>query len=153
MSSVTNLPAFPAPRTDPRAPPPEYLRWQRDQPVTRVTLWTGQDAWLATRWADVRTVLQDRRFSADVRRPGFPLQSAAQARAVAERDPVFIRMDAPEHTRQRRMLTGEFLVRRAEAMRPRITEIVDGFLDAMVADGAPADLVEGFALPVPSLVI
>src|SRR5436190_1085098 len=41
-------------------------------------------------------------------------------------------------------------VRRVE---PRIVEIVDQHIDAMAAAGSPADLVQAFALPVPSLVI
>jgi cytochrome P450 len=38
-------------------------------------------------------------------------------------------------------------------MRPQIQELVDGFLDDMIATGPPADLVSAFALPVPSTVI
>lgn len=38
-------------------------------------------------------------------------------------------------------------------MRPQIQEIVDGFLDRIVAAGPPSDIVHDFALPVPSLVI
>jgi cytochrome P450 len=51
------------------------------------------------------------------------------------------------------MLTPEFNFRRIKRMEHRITEIVDEHLDAMAAAGAPADLVEHFALPIPSLVI
>jgi cytochrome P450 len=38
-------------------------------------------------------------------------------------------------------------------IEPRVTEIITARLDAMAAAGPPADLVESFALPVPSLVI
>ena len=51
------------------------------------------------------------------------------------------------------MMTRDFTFRRAEAMRPQIQELVDGFLDDMIETGPPADLVRDFALPVPSLVI
>ena len=61
--------------------------------------------------------------------------------------------DPPEHTRLRRLLTGEFTVKRIRRLEPRIVEIVDDHLDAMAAAGPPADLVSAFALPVPSLVI
>jgi cytochrome P450 len=44
-------------------------------------------------------------------------------------------------------------VRRVQAMRPRIEEIVDERIDAMLAGDQPADLVRTLALPVPSLVI
>ncbi|SFN88440.1 Cytochrome P450 [Saccharopolyspora antimicrobica] len=61
-------------------------------------------------------------------------------------------LDAPEHTRLRRMLTSEFTVRRMRRLQPRITEIVEERLDAMAAAGPPADLVADFALPIPSLI-
>jgi cytochrome P450 len=66
---------------------------------------------------------------------------------------IFPRIDDPEHNRLRRMMTSDFTYRRAEGMRPQIQDLVDGFLDDMVASGPPADLVRVFALPVPSLVI
>jgi cytochrome P450 len=51
------------------------------------------------------------------------------------------------------MLAPEFTIRRIKRLEPRITAIVDEHLDAMDAAGAPVDLVERFALPIPSLVI
>ncbi len=51
------------------------------------------------------------------------------------------------------MMTRDFTFRRTETMRPQIQELVDGFLDDMIAGGPPADLVRDFALPLPSLVI
>lgn len=67
--------------------------------------------------------------------------------------PTFPRMDDPKHARLRRMLTGDFTVKRMQAMRPQIEEIVNTCLDEMIAKGQPADLVRAYALPVPSLVI
>jgi cytochrome P450 len=51
------------------------------------------------------------------------------------------------------MLTPEFTIRRMKRLEPRIVEIVDAQLNVMESAGAPADLVESFALPIPSLVI
>ena len=51
------------------------------------------------------------------------------------------------------MLTPEFTIRRMKRLEPRIVEIVDSALDAMEDAGPPAELVESFALPIPSLVI
>src|SRR6185436_18737200 len=62
-------------------------------------------------------------------------------------------LDDPEHNRLRRMMARDFTFRRAETMRPQIQDLVDGFLDDMIAAGPPADLMRAFALPVPSLVI
>jgi pentalenic acid synthase len=51
------------------------------------------------------------------------------------------------------MMIPSFTLKRATALRPRIQRIVDGLLDAMIAQGPPAELVSAFALPVPSMVI
>jgi cytochrome P450 len=62
-------------------------------------------------------------------------------------------MDDPEHARLRRMVTAPFTIKRIEAMRPAVQGIVDGLIDDLLAGPKPVDLVEAFALPVPSLVI
>jgi cytochrome P450 len=62
-------------------------------------------------------------------------------------------MDDPDHARLRRMLIGEFTVRRIGTLRPRVERVVTDLLDAMAAGPNPTDLVEAFALPVPSMVI
>ncbi|WP_079195489.1 cytochrome P450 [Streptomyces acidiscabies] len=61
--------------------------------------------------------------------------------------------DPPEHTRLRRLVAGQFTVRRMNQLAPRIQDIVDQHLDAFAAGPRPADLVKTVALPVPSLVI
>jgi cytochrome P450 len=66
---------------------------------------------------------------------------------------VLTAMDPPEHTQARRSVVGEFTVRRMNALKPRIQQIVDEHIDAMLAGPQPADLVKDLALPVPSLVI
>ena len=145
--------AFPAERGGcPFDPAPAYEQARKEEPTCVVSLWDGSRSWLVTRHEDVRTVLGDRRFSADANNPGFPFLSAGR-RELATRSPSFIRMDDPEHAHLRRMLTGDFIVKRIEALRPRVQEVVDDFLDRMTAGRTTADLVSEFALPVPSLVI
>jgi cytochrome P450 len=117
-----------------------------------VRLWDGSHPWLVTGYDDQRAVLADRRFSADVTRPGYPHVTASSA-ARRRRSRTFISMDDPEHSTYRKMLTGTFMIKRVEALRPRIQGIVDDLIDAMLAGTPPADLVTAFALPVPSLVI
>lgn len=63
--------------------------------------------------------------------------------------PFFLK-DAPEHTRFRRILAGYFTVRRVEEHRARIKRIVADCLDTMQRLGPPVDLVETFALAVPT---
>nr|WP_307831714.1 cytochrome P450 [Streptomyces clavuligerus] len=149
--SASTMP-FPAPRGGcPFAPPPLYEAAREEEPLTRVTLFDGSEAWLATRHSAVRLVLSDPRFSADIHTPGFPLTSPRQ-RFMAQGEPSFVRMDAPEHTRQRRMLTSWFTARRVRAMRPAVQALVDERIDRIEPRGQ-ADLFSEFALPVPSLVI
>jgi cytochrome P450 len=146
---VTDVPAFPMTRQCPFDPPAELGELP---PVSRVRLWNGSTPWLVTGYDDVRAVLRDSRISADSDRPGYPHQSAASA-ARRRRAKSFITMDGAEHAAQRRLLTGDFLVKKMEALRPAIQRIVDDLVDGLLAGPKPVDLVTAFALPVPSLVI
>jgi cytochrome P450 len=146
--------AVPAPRGGgcPLDPPPAYEQARDQAPVAPARLWDGSTAWLLTGHQDVRAVLGDRRFSADAARPGFPFQSAAR-KVLSTVNVSFIRMDDPEHARLRRMLTADFMVKRVEALRPRIRAAAEDLLEAMTRGRRSADLVADFALPLPSLVI
>lgn len=137
--------------------PTEELRRVRESDgVLQTTNAFGMTIYLVTRHDDVKTVLGDAaRFAngrpPDFTMPGAPVVSAEeQARSRAGN---LLALDPPEHGRVRKMLTGEFTVRRMKALEPWIVEIVDSHLDAMAAAGPPADLVSAFALPIPSLVI
>lgn len=118
----------------------------------------GDSVWLVTGHDEARAVLAAPQMSSD--RINSPRAKAlispelhAEMFPPERRAGSFIFMDAPEHTRFRRLLTGQFTVRRMRDLTPRVQEIVTGCLDAMVEKGPPADLVHDFALPVPSLVI
>jgi cytochrome P450 len=150
--TLSDLPAFPMKRDCPFDPPPELSRMQAESPVSRVRLWDGSHPWLITGYDDMRRVLADPRFSADVTRPGYPHVTAASA-ARRRRSRSFISMDEPEHGTYRKMLTSTFMIKKVESLRPRIQAIVDGLIDALLDGTPPADLVAEFALPVPSLVI
>ncbi|MCU7727462.1 cytochrome P450 [Actinoplanes sp. KI2] len=125
-------------------------------PISRVRLTGGSEAWWVAGWQEARSVLADPRFSSDRRREGFPLFTADQeARKRLRSQPIaMIGMDGAEHAESRRAVISEFTVKRIAAMRPRIQEIVDGFIDDLLAaEQHPVDLVQALSLPVPSLVI
>ncbi|MCW8376317.1 cytochrome P450 [Streptomyces justiciae] len=145
-------PEFPMPRAArcPFDPPPALKELQREAPLTRVRLWDGSEPWLVTRYAEQRAVLGDARVSADTDRPGYPTKASPDA---GEGKLSFIMMDDPEHARLRRMVTAPFAVKKVEALRPAVQRIVDGLIDDLLARSGPVDLVEAFALPIPSLVI
>src|SRR3569833_4138264 len=149
--TLSDVPAFPMKRDCPFDPPPELSRIQAESPVSRVRRWDGSHPWLVTGYDDVRSVLADRRFSADVGRPGYPHVTAA-SEARRKRSRSLISMDEPEHGTYRKMLTSTFMIKKAEGLRPRIQSIVDGLIDTMLDGTPPADLVAALALPVPSLV-
>jgi cytochrome P450 len=69
----------------------------------------------------------------------------ASAVSMLDRDP-------PDHTRLRRLVSKAFTPRAIEALRPRITELVDGMLDAIAAQ-RHVDLVDALAFPLPFSVI
>jgi cytochrome P450 len=147
--------SYPMSRVSPVDPPPQLAALRAGRAASRVTLWDGSEVWLVTSHAGVRAVLGDRRFTAVTSAPGFPmLTRTSQLVRAAPHTASFIRMDDPDHSRLRSMLTRDFLARRAEDMRPVLRELLDEMLGGLVATGEkPVDLVAGLTIPVPSRVI
>ncbi|NRG41056.1 cytochrome P450 [Rathayibacter sp. VKM Ac-2835] len=137
-------------RVDPLHPPVEHLRLQRDSPISCIEVGDGQRIWAVTKHADVRAMLGDVRFSSDRSHPQHP--SHGGYRPGAHKG-ALIAIDPPEHTVTRGRVMNEFTVKKINAKRPRVEEIVSAAIDALLAGERPADLVEALSLPVPSLVI
>jgi cytochrome P450 len=147
---------FPLARRCPLDPPEDYARLRADEPITKAVTTTGQEVWLVTQHALVRTLLADRRISSDRSDPRFPQRSPVQAevrKGFADVSKALIGLDLPEHSAPRRMVVNEFTVRRITELRPRIQEIVDERIDAMQAAGDEGDLFTALAAPVPAMVI
>ncbi|WP_030789931.1 cytochrome P450 [Streptomyces sp. NRRL S-920] len=145
---------FPPTRSCPFSPPAEYGRMREEDPVRQVTLWSGQRIWAVSRYQDVRTVLTDERFSADITREGFPLMRPSVGlafRSVGRRN--FMRMDGPEHARLRKMVAQDFTAKAVERWRPDIQTLTDGIIDRLLGDGKPFDLVAKIAEEIPTRVI
>jgi cytochrome P450 len=153
--------SYPLKRTSPFEPPAEYACLRANDPVTRVRLVSGDEAWLVTRYHDVKAVLADTRFSADATRAGFPrfrtgfprLAAGGVKNITRTGGLMFMRLDPPKHDVLRQMVTSEFSTHRMRAFRPWIAQKVEGLVDELIAAGPPADLVSAVALPLPSLVI
>jgi cytochrome P450 len=132
-------------------PASEYAAFRQSDAPAKVSTPAGVDAYVVSRYDDVRTVLRDRRLSSrsapsDHVTPDANLDQEVNSGSI-------IHVDGDPHKRLRRMLTGEFTVKRMEAMRPRVVAMIEERLDAMLAKEGPVDLVQEFALPIPSLVI
>ncbi|GAA3840636.1 cytochrome P450 [Saccharothrix violaceirubra] len=134
-----------------------HARLREHEPATEVVLPRGLKVWLVTRYDEARMALGDARFSKDHRQ--FP--DMVTRNHVGEAGPALfdqslaahmLNMDAPDHTRLRRLVTKAFTARRVEQLRPRVAQIADELLDG-VADGATVDLIDAFAFPLPITVI
>lgn len=150
MSIPSSYRAFPSPREYPLDPPPLLRDLQAAGPISRVGLYTGDEAWLVTGFETAKTVLRHEAFSADAGRPGFPRVHPTLSHFTSGQ---LNHMDPPEHDIYRRMLAPEFSVRRVEALRSAIEKSVDELIDLMLQKGPGVDLVDVFAISVPALVI
>ncbi|MEV6143334.1 cytochrome P450 [Streptomyces sp. NPDC051992] len=140
---------FPLPHHDGLGPLPELAALRRDAPCARIVLPSGDPAWLVTRYADVRTVLADPRFSRTRATRGA---GPRMARVPTLPDSI-LAADPPEHTRLRKLVAPAFTARRAEAMRADVAQLVGELLDELASHDRPADLVALFARPLPLAVI
>ncbi|GHH72030.1 cytochrome P450 [Streptosporangium violaceochromogenes] len=139
---------YPFRRPGPLAVPKE-LGALRDEPVLRVILPSGDEAYLVTRYEDVRTVLTDPRVSRNLNRPGAPRVTKNNLMFQDSRmDP-----DPPEHTRVRRLVMKAFTATRVERLRPRVQEITDELIDAMAAKTPPVNVSEELSFPLSIRVI
>ncbi|GAA3463298.1 cytochrome P450 [Saccharothrix longispora] len=126
----------------------QYHRLQRDEPMSRVQLPFGEPAWLATKYADVKLVMTDPRFSREL------AQGLDQPRMRRQQmGDGIMGMDPPDHSRLRRLVGKAFTARRMERMRDGVRELVHRLIDDVVARGDTADLVEDLARPLPVTVI
>nr|WSW65929.1 cytochrome P450 [Streptomyces sp. NBC_00995] len=127
-------------------PYPYYAALRADGPVHAVRTDEFDRVWLVVGYDEGRAVLADQRFGKDWRT--LPGQTGAG-------DPInanMLEMDAPDHTRLRKLVAREFTPRRIEALRPRVQQITDGLLDTMLPAGR-ADLLDALAFPLPMTVI
>ena len=99
--------------------------------------------WIATRYADIKRILDDPlEFTTTVRNvvPG--------ASATGRRPP--LHLDPPEHSPYRRAIDRALGARRIAAIEPVIERHVSTLLDTYIAAGG-GDFVEGFGSPLPAL--
>lgn len=143
-------------RRDGLDPTPELQEVRASTGIQTMPNVFGAPVHLVTRYRDVKAVLADHERFSNTQPAGFVMPGAPPPAADEPADPAdgnLLALDPPEHQRLRRMLAGEFTIRRMTRLQPRIAEIVEQQLDELERHGTPADLVSMFALPIPSLVI
>ncbi|MFI2213986.1 cytochrome P450 [Streptomyces sp. NPDC020141] len=132
-------------------PPADLARLRERGPLTRMAYPDGHMGWLATGYETVRSILADPRFSSRYELMHYPFADIGELPPAPVGD--MTGMDAPEHTRFRKLLMGRFTVRRMRMLTERVEQITAEHLDAMERKGPTADLVKAFAQPIPALMI
>ncbi|NMO33627.1 cytochrome P450 [Streptomyces sp. GMY01] len=144
--------SYPQDRTCPYQPSPGYRELGRSGPLHKVRLWDGSTIWMVTGHAAGRRLLADPRLSADRSRPDFPVV-LPRFEAPIFKPIAIIGFDPPVHDVHRRMLAPDFSLKHVREMRDEVVELTGRLVDDMLRKGPPAELVEDFALPIPSMVI
>src|SRR5688572_7378024 len=137
---MTTIPTLPFPHTSMLELPPQLRMLQDEQPISRVRTAAGDEAWLVTRYAEVKTLFTDERLGlshpdpprapriSDAPLLGGPIGNYATEQA--------------DHARMRRVFAPSFSARRMHALRPHVEALVDGLLGAVAEMTHPVDLHE-----------
>ncbi|MFJ6573247.1 cytochrome P450 [Streptomyces sp. NPDC091292] len=147
MTETIDLGAYGTAFTD--DPHALYAELRARGPVHHVRLpppLAHQTAWLVVGYEEARTALADPRLAKDDSKIGGRTLDADLI------GPYLLVADPPRHTRLRQLVVREFTPRRVTELLPRIRQITDDLLDAMVPRGR-ADLIESLAFPLPITVI
>jgi cytochrome P450 len=135
-------------RVDKFDPPPVFDALRAERPLARMVYPDGHIGWIVSSYELVREVLSDPRFSHSCEVGHFPVTHQGQVLPTHPLIPgMFIHMDPPEHTRYRRLLTGEFTVHRTNRLTAHVEAVAAEQVQVMREHGAPADLVTTFARP------
>jgi cytochrome P450 len=138
-----------------RNPYEPYYRVLREQPGLHQA---AASYLVASRHADVREVITNHQafgqgnFVRNIQLyygPGFDPMQHSSYRWLSE---VFVMQDPPAHTRLRKLVAFALTPKRVAAMQPRIEQIVDGLLDAVMPRGE-MELLWDFAYQLPTLVM
>ncbi|MEZ0067871.1 cytochrome P450 [Streptacidiphilus sp. MAP12-20] len=132
-----------------------YARLRAEAPVS----WyepSGQ--WLVSRYEDVNALLRDRRLGRTYLHR-FTHEEFGRQAPPPEHEPFHVLngnglldLEAPDHTRIRRLVGKAFTPRMVESLRPTVRRLAEELAGALVADGG-GDLVAAVAEPLPVAVI
>lgn len=136
-------------------PYPIFRRLREESPVHWVESW---GCWLLTRAEDIEATIRDTHRFSSARRVTLVIErtpgwEAGRFAALHENFAVgMAQTDPPDHTRVRGLVSAAFTPRRLEASRDRIAELVDGYLEPVLATGG-IELVADLAHPLPAVVV
>ncbi|MDH6111028.1 cytochrome P450 [Kitasatospora sp. MAP12-15] len=132
-----------------------YAELREQAPVCRYEP-TGQ--WLISRYEDVSALLRDRRLGRTYTHR-FSHQEFGQQEPDPAHEPFhtlnsngLLDLEAPDHTRIRRLVSKAFTPRMVQSLRPTVARLADELVGALLADGG-GDLIAAVAEPLPVAVI
>jgi cytochrome P450 len=153
MSEAVNIDLYsPEYRANPY---PFYAQVREHEPIYRIPLSGDHSAWMITRFEDAEEILRDPRFIKNFR---SLIPSELQSLPADENHGFYLinqhmlSSDPPDHTRLRSLVNKAFTPQMVEQWRPRIQEITDELIDAVI-DKGEMELIEEFAFPLPMTVI
>lgn len=153
QSDLDQLPSFPFDVDGALAPPAEWAELRAKCPVAHVTLASGDEAALITRYDDVRSVLSDPRFTRPSGDDGARVADMESGGLFNSEMATVLPQHGEGHLKWRRMIGKWFTAKRMNALRPGIAAMTEQLIDEMVAKGGPADLKAAVAFPLPVWVI
>ncbi|KJK56729.1 cytochrome P450 [Saccharothrix sp. ST-888] len=123
-----------------------------------VSYYEPSGQWLVSRYEDVSALLRDRRLGRTYTHRytheefGRPAPDPAHEPFHTLNGHGLLDLEAPDHTRIRRLVAKAFTPRTVESLRPTVTRLADELVGALLADGG-GDLIAGVAEPLPVAVI
>lgn len=154
MSTTTERLQLPFTRPNVLELAPLYEVLRREAPIAPVTTPAGDPAWLVTRFEEVRLLLGDKRFGRS--HPEPEKASRISTAAVQDGPTGEYATEEADHVRMRRLLTPAFSAKRMRMLGDNMEELVDGYLDRLVAEHESTgvvDLHRGLAFPLPVAMI
>ncbi len=129
-----------------------YLR--QHAPVYKHPEPNGPGFWVVTKYDDVVTVGRDgATYSSDQKRGGVVVLEEPEVEVNFEQGGnLMLTMDAPEHTRYRKLVNRGFTPRQMRMLEPHIRELTSAILDGVIEQGG-CDYVVDVAAEVPLQVI
>ncbi|MFI7130645.1 cytochrome P450 [Nonomuraea sp. NPDC050153] len=154
MTQSEQVLSYPIPSEAALEPPSEWAELRGKCPVARVTLPSGDEATLLTRYEDVKQVLADPRFSRLLNAPDAARLSANEDGGLFSSEMAAVIPDSGEpHQRWRRLVGKYFTAKRMSSLRPAMEAMAEQLIDDMVEHGAPGDLKASLGFPLPVYVI
>ncbi|MFC4116366.1 cytochrome P450 [Nonomuraea zeae] len=152
MSDTQQAPHYPFPAPSALDAPAEWAELRSGCPVAPITLASGDQALLLTRYDDVKQLLSDPRFTHHL-----VAEDAANI-TTNESGGVFgsgggTNVKGDSHREWRKLIGKAFTAKRVSAMQPGIEAEAGRLVDEMLKQGSSADLTGALGFPLPVWVI